>query len=491
MSDHATLLAPSDTFVHRHIGPRPHETATMLAALGVDSLDALIDRTVPVTIRVAQPLRLGDEVIAGREAGEFIGMGYYGCITPPVIQRNILENPGWYTQYTPYQAEISQGRLEALLNFQTMIADLTGLPLANASLLDEATAAAEAMGMCCRTSRWQAPRKTFFVDRRLPPADDRGGPDPRRGARRRESGDPARRTSSAGPDVAACCCSTRHRRAPARRRRRGHRGARGRGAGGGRRRPAGADGAASAGRVRGRHRDRLGAALRRAAGLRRAARGVHGDARGVQAGAAGPHHRRVEATRPASPPMRMAMQTREQHIRREKATSNICTAQVLLAIMAGMYAVYHGPEGLRRSPSACRADGGAGRGLRRLGHRVGEAPFFDTLRVEADGRGSASAVSPAGLERGINLRPTRGRDGRRVARRDARRWPRSTSCCRPRRWPAPTRCGALAAVAHRPRGAAGARAHQRVPDAPGLLIAITASTSCCATSIACRAATCR
>ena len=139
----------------------------MLAALGLDSVDALIDNTVPVTIRVAKPLRLGDEVIAGREAGEYevqaafrrmidrnqvlrslIGMGYYACITPPVIQRNILENPGWYTQYTPYQAEISQGRLEALINYQTMIADLTGLPLANASLLDEATAAAEAMGMC-------------------------------------------------------------------------------------------------------------------------------------------------------------------------------------------------------------------------------------------------------------------------------------------------------------------------------------------------------
>ena len=159
MSDNATLLAPSDTFVHRHIGPRPHEVAKMLATIGVDSLDALIDRTVPATIRIARPLKFGPEVITGREAGEYevqaaframmggnkllrslIGMGYYACITPPVIQRNILENPGWYTQYTPYQAEIAQGRLEALLNFQTVVSELTGLPLANASLLDEATA---------------------------------------------------------------------------------------------------------------------------------------------------------------------------------------------------------------------------------------------------------------------------------------------------------------------------------------------------------------
>ena len=155
------VLKPTDTFVHRHIGPNPDDIQEMLSTLGLPSLDALIDATIPADIRLRRPLTLGPhrgehEVLARLRAlagqnkvfRSFIGMGYYDCITPPVIQRNILENPGWYTQYTPYQAEIAQGRLEALLNFQTMVADLTGLPLANASLLDEATAAAEAMHMC-------------------------------------------------------------------------------------------------------------------------------------------------------------------------------------------------------------------------------------------------------------------------------------------------------------------------------------------------------
>src|SRR5205823_11413912 len=155
------VLKPTDTFVHRHIGPNPDDIQEMLSTLGLPSLDALIDATIPADIRLRRPLTLGPhrgehEVLARLRAlagqnkvfRSFIGMGYYDCITPPVIQRNILENPGWYTQYTPYQAEIAQGRLEALLNFQTLVADLTGLPLANASLLDEATAAAEVMAMC-------------------------------------------------------------------------------------------------------------------------------------------------------------------------------------------------------------------------------------------------------------------------------------------------------------------------------------------------------
>ena len=168
------LLKPSDTFIHRHLGPRDADIKEMLATLGVDSLDALVDQTLPKDIRLKQPLKLGQprgeyeilnelRQLVGKNQvyRSLIGMGYYDCIVPPIIQRNILENPGWYTQYTPYQAEISQGRLEALLNYQTMIGDLTGLPLANASLLDEGTAAAEAMTMCRRILKGK--KSAFFV----------------------------------------------------------------------------------------------------------------------------------------------------------------------------------------------------------------------------------------------------------------------------------------------------------------------------------------
>ncbi|HZS12239.1 MAG TPA: glycine dehydrogenase (aminomethyl-transferring), partial [Nitrospirales bacterium] len=171
---------PSDGFIHRHIGPTDADLQEMLATLGLQSLDALIDATIPDDIRLRTPLALAgprserDALTALRAIAErnqcfrsLLGMGYHDCLTPAVIQRNILENPGWYTQYTPYQAEIAQGRLEALVNFQTMVADLTGLPLANASLLDEATAAAEAMGMCRAISRKEAgegaERQGFFV----------------------------------------------------------------------------------------------------------------------------------------------------------------------------------------------------------------------------------------------------------------------------------------------------------------------------------------
>ena len=184
-------LDPTDTFARRHLGPRTHEIQAMLETLGFDSLDGLIDAAVPSGIRTATPLALP----AGRGETElindlrtlskkneifrsYIGMGYYGCITPPVIQRNILENPGWYTQYTPYQAEISQGRMEVLLNFQTMIADLTGLPLSNSSLLDEATAAAEAMAMWPRDPPQEA--KKVLCRLGLPPPDPRRTEDPSR-----------------------------------------------------------------------------------------------------------------------------------------------------------------------------------------------------------------------------------------------------------------------------------------------------------------------
>src|SRR2546428_7415082 len=170
----ASLLDPSDTFVHRHVGPGPRDIRIMLQTLGLESLDELVAQTVPQSIRLDKPLKLGPprgefelltelRAIAAKNKvfRSMIGAGYYDTITPPVIQRNIFENPGWYTQYTPYQAEISQGRLEALLTFQTMVADLTGLPLANASLLDEATAAAEAMMMCLRIKG--DGQKGFFV----------------------------------------------------------------------------------------------------------------------------------------------------------------------------------------------------------------------------------------------------------------------------------------------------------------------------------------
>ena len=173
------FLNPTDTFVHRHLGPTDADVREMLALLGLKSLQALTDATVPRDIQLGRPLDLplqrGEQAVL-RELRElasenriyrsYLGMGYYDCVTPGVIQRNILENPGWYTQYTPYQAEIAQGRLEALVNFQTMVADLTGLPLANASLLDEATAAAEAMAMCLPIARHAGQeRKEFFVSR--------------------------------------------------------------------------------------------------------------------------------------------------------------------------------------------------------------------------------------------------------------------------------------------------------------------------------------
>jgi len=421
MSDNATLLAPSDTFVHRHIGPRPHETAAMLEVLGLASIDELIDATIPSSIRMTRPLQFGAEVIAGREAGEhevqagframaernrvfrsLIGMGYHACITPPVVQRNILESPGWYTQYTPYQAEISQGRLEALINFQTVICDLTGLPLANASLLDEATAAAEAMGMC--HSLASGKRRTFLVAdtchpqtiavvqlraealgveiKVLAPADMQ--PDASTSGVLLQYPDSFGRVLDESAVISA---------------------------------------AHEAGALVVVAADLLALTVLRAPGEFGADIAVGSAQRfGVPLGYGGPHAaflatrdaykralpgRVIGVSRDATGKRayRMAMQTREQHIRRERATSNICTAQVLLAIMAGMYAVYHGPQGLRtigrrvHGLTAVLAEG-----LRRLGHSVGEAAFFDTLRVELVHR-PAAAVLAAARERGFNLRP--------------------------------------------------------------------------------------
>ncbi len=221
---------PLDTFARRHLGPDAAEIAAMLETLGVASVEALMAEAIPASIRMNGALELekapGDlgalrgehEMLASLKALAernevfrcYIGMGYHGTITPPVIQRNVLENPGWYTQYTPYQAEIAQGRLEALLNFQTMVADLTGLPVANASLLDEATAAAEAM---THVPRRRAPTRNGVLRRRgLPSADDRGRRDPRRGARHRgahRTGVGARDFDAIARSSAACCSSIR------------------------------------------------------------------------------------------------------------------------------------------------------------------------------------------------------------------------------------------------------------------------------------------
>lgn len=412
------FLKPTDTFIHRHIGPTDADVQEMLATLGLQSLDALVDGTVPADIRFRRPLDLGphrgeravlDELreIAARNKvfRSLIGMGYYDCITPAVIQRNVLENPGWYTQYTPYQAEIAQGRLEALINFQTMVADLTGLPLANASLLDEATAAAEAMSMCLAIARAANPeRREFFV------ADDCH---PQTIAVMRTRAEPLGITLHVGRtdsiDFAGGRLAGILLQYPA------------------------TDGyvgdygglvarAHEAGALVVVATDLLALALLRPPGEFGADIAVGSSQRfGVPLGFGGPHAaflsakdqykrqipgRIVGVSRDAAGrrAYRLALQTREQHIRREKATSNICTAQVLLAVMAGMYAVYHGPEGLRRI--AERVHGLAAvlaEGLRRLGFDVVSESFFDTIRVQL-GPVQTTHVLTRAHERGINLR---------------------------------------------------------------------------------------
>jgi glycine dehydrogenase len=413
-------LAPSDTFVRRHIGPSESEIGEMLGTLGVGSLDQLIDETVPAAIRFDRPLEL-EGLPAGRLLGErelldrlrgiagrnqvfrsFLGLGYADCITPGVIQRNILENPGWYTQYTPYQAEISQGRLEALLNYQTMVADLTGLPVANASLLDEGTAAAEAMNLCHGAGKDE--RNVFYV------ADDCHPQTiavvrTRAGALGLEVrvGRPEAADFAAG-DIFGILLqypATDGRvvdYAPL------------------------AERAHAGGALVVVAADLLALAVLRPPGEFGADIAVGSAQRfGVPLGYGGPHAayfatldkykrqlpgRVIGVSRDArgKTALRMALQTREQHIRREKATSNICTAQVLLAVMAGMYAVYHGPEGLRRIAERVRfLTLTLAEGLRRLGYQLPEEPVFDTLRVGLAGP-SADEVLAAARERGINLR---------------------------------------------------------------------------------------
>ena len=408
-------LRPTDRFAHRHIGPSPDDRQAMLDAIGADSLDALIDESLPAAIRTNRPLDLPDaiteqelldEVAALADENDtyrsFIGMGYHGTSTPPVIQRDILENPQWYTQYTPYQAEIAQGRLEALLNFQTMVCDLTGLEIANASLLDEATAAAEAMMMLNRVTR-RRDADTFFVSEDCHPQTIevvKGRAEPIGvevvvGDHRTFAFTDAvfgalvqyPTTDGAIVDYADFCEQAHE---------------------------AGAQVAVAA--------DLLSLTLLQAPGTWGADVVVGSSQRfGVPMGYGGPHaaffatkeqHKRqvpgrmigVSKDADGNMALRMALQTREQHIRRGRATSNICTAQVLLAVMAGMYAVYHGPKGLHAiAERVHNLTKVLATGLDETGHTIRHDAFFDTLRVDLDGR-TPDAVRDAAEAHAINLR---------------------------------------------------------------------------------------
>ncbi len=412
----ASAFEHPDRFVRRHIGPSPTDQQAMLGALDLESLDQLVDRTVPADIRRREPLALPAAVselaalqqlraVAAKNQvfRSFIGRGYHDCITPAVIQRNILENPGWYTQYTPYQSEISQGRLESLLNFQTLVCDLTALPVANASLLDEATAAAEAMTMCHRLKA-AGQRNRFLVAEDCHP----------------QTIEVVRTRAQAlgievriGPAEAFQFDATTlgvlvqypatdgavHDYAPLIER------------------------AHAAGALAVMAADLLALTLLKAPGEFGADIAVGSAQRfGVPLGFGGPHAafmatrdefkrqmpgRLVGVSKDARgrPAYRLALGTREQHIRREKATSNICTAQALLANMAAMYAVYLGPDGLRAiAERVHRLTAVLAAGLERIGHRVTNAAFFDTLTVKLGQRQAAEIHRLAEAHR-INLRP--------------------------------------------------------------------------------------
>jgi glycine dehydrogenase len=408
----APVTDPHNEFVARHVGPTPDEQAKMLAVVGFGSRRELVDAAVPAGIRSDHVLSLPpaateEDVLAelrelarhNRPITPMIGLGYHDTITPAVIRRGVLENAGWYTAYTPYQPEISQGRLEALLNFQTVVADLTGLPVANASLLDEPTAAAEAMGLCRRSSKSTSPR--FVVDADIHPqtlavlatraeplglevvaADLTDGlPDgelfglllcyPGSSGALRDLADVAAAAHERGAVVAAgtdLLALTLVR-------------------------PPGEWGADIA----------VGSAQR--FGVPLGFGGPHAGFMAVRSGLERGLPGRlvgVSVDADGAPAYRLALQTREQHIRREKATSNICTAQVLLAVIAGMYAVYHGPDGL--AAIARRVHNRAARlaqSLRLAGIAV-TPEFFDTVTARVPGR--ADEVVAAALERGVNLR---------------------------------------------------------------------------------------
>ncbi len=417
-------LERADAFADRHIGPNETDSARMLRAIGMSSIEELLQKTVPDSIRNDEPMELS-AALGEREALEalsamasrnrplvsMIGMGYYGTLTPAVIQRNVLENPSWYTAYTPYQAEVSQGRLEALLNYQQMVMDFTGMELANASLLDEATAAAEAMAMARRVSKSKSPR--FFVDADCHPQTlavvrTRARPlgievivgDPLK-ADFSEPGaddDPSRPGEVFGalvqyPGSSGCLRDF----------------------------SAFVERVHAGGGLSIFATDLLAACLIESPGSF-GADVVVGSAQrfGVPMGFGGPHAA-FFATREAfkrqmpgriigvsvdaegRPAMRMALQTREQHIRREKATSNICTAQVLLAVVAGMYAVYHGPQRLRAiAERVHRLTRALAAGLVAAGREVLTESYFDTLTVRVPGE--AEAIVARACDAGFNIR---------------------------------------------------------------------------------------
>jgi glycine dehydrogenase len=410
--DPLTTLEQHDAFIARHIGTTPADQAEMLAVLGQPSRAALMDAIVPAGIRRAKPLalpaamseaaalaKLKSIAARNRVLKSYIGQGYYGTWTPGVILRNILENPAWYTAYTPYQPEISQGRLEALVNFQTMICDLTGMAIANASMLDEATAAAEAMTLCQRMGAGTS-RRFYVADDCFPQTLDVV----------RTRAEPLGIEVVVGPAADAASA----------------------GAFGVLLQYPGADGEVrdDAARVAAVHAaggfvvvaaDLLALTLLKPPG-EWGADVVVGSAQrfGVPMGYGGPHAgylatrddfkrsmpgRLVGVTVDAAgnPAYRLALQTREQHIRREKATSNICTAQVLLAVIAGMYAVYHGPEGLKTiARRVHRLTAILKAGLERLGFTVPTAAFFDTLTVATGAR--TRGILDHGLAFGVNFR---------------------------------------------------------------------------------------
>jgi glycine dehydrogenase len=413
MSYKESSYAPYDFANRRHIGPSPVEMAEMLKAVGAPSLDALIDEIVPDDIRLKTPLAWGkalseQAVLAklrsvadmNRVMTSFIGQGYHGTVTPPPIQRNIFENPAWYTAYTPYQPEISQGRLEALLNYQTMIADLTALDVANASLLDEGTAAAEAVALCQRSAKSKA--LGFFVDQDCHPqtiavVKTRAEPlgwtvivgnpftdlEPSKvfGALFQYPG-----TYGNVHDFTAVIASLH---------------------------AAGALACVAA--------DPLALCVLKAPGEMGADIAIGSTQRfGVPMGYGGPHaaYMAVKDALKRNMPgrivgvsidargnraYRLSLQTREQHIRREKATSNVCTAQALLAVMASMYAVFHGPEGLKAIAERIhRKTVRLAKGLEAAGFKVEPAAFFDTITVEV---GSVQgAILKSAEAAGINLR---------------------------------------------------------------------------------------
>jgi len=408
------LLEQRELFLWRHIGPDAEQIRQMLHALGLSSLRELVDKAVPAAIRSSRPLGLGSpcseqQVLAELRAmaaqnqvwRSFLGMGYSNCLTPPVIQRNILENPGWYTQYTPYQAEIAQGRLEALLNFQTMVIDLTGMEIANASLLDEATAAAEAMSLAYTLAGKQSP--VFWVDRGCHPqtiavVQTRAEP---LGIQVRVA-DPSQLELENGFGLLLQYPNTygeiRDYRDLVER-------------------------AHQRGMVVAVAADLLSLTLLQPPGEWGADIVVGSTQRfGVPLGYGGPHaayfatreaHKRLLPGRlvgisqdaQGRPALRLALQTREQHIRRDKATSNICTAQVLLAVVASMYAVYHGPRGLRQIAERIhRQAHHLAAAIRQLGYRVGPEYFFDTFWVRAESPAQVGQIQERAAQRRINLR---------------------------------------------------------------------------------------